>query len=123
MKIKTSTLTGEKLAYWTARAQEFPAYISEDSGRCYATIPPLRGFMCYEPHINAGQAMELMKKYSMGVTQCHPESWDEQTVPQYIAQVGFISEPKHAHSYGHSYEEAICRAVVDFVFGEFVEDK
>lgn len=64
----------------------------------------------YQPHINGGQAMELIEKFNIAASPYYGKwkAW-----PVELGANG-IQE-------GESAKIAICRAVVASVFGEFVE--
>lgn len=107
MKIKTSTLTGEKLAYWTARAQGFVKEYCNDE---WWWKNNNREIVCsyYRPDIYAGQAMELQKAFKIGT------SYNEDT-GTWFANALMLTEHEDI-------EVSICRAVVASKFGEEVED-
>lgn len=113
MKDKTSTLTGEKLAYWTARAQRWEIDTDEITGWdfYYDDGFPVIQVDNYHPDINAGKAMELAEKFNVSL-----EVYENDSILAHIYM-------KHTQSGMKGDEEKlICRAVVDFVFGEEVDD-
>lgn len=105
---KVSELFEEELSAWTARAQGWE--IKSDPVTGWYVYYDADGFyICqdnsYRPDINAGQAMGLAKKFGLIMN----------------FEIGEVWKCGRTYPISEDYS-AICRAVVDFVFGEYVEE-
>lgn len=107
-KLSVSTLEGEKLAEWAARAQGLE--LNKMNAWTKNGKKTKHGYKWqYRPDINGGQAMELAKKFKIGI------SYNEETNTWFADALVFTEDDNP--------EPAICRAVVYSEYGEYVDDK
>ena len=118
--IKTATLAGALLDYWTARAEGVPTEQLEirqvqrsDQHHVVHTAPPIPGWMGRPSRVMNYQGdpmlwAPLIETYGLTVEQYPPAWW--------------ANEPDSTAVMGATPQEAICRAVVRAAFGDEVED-
>lgn len=111
-KLSVSTLEGEKLAEWAARAQGWTktkgnSKLGEYEWYWNNRIPCIE----YRPDINGGQAMDLQEKFMVDVERMFGGYIKAQSM-QVIGSLPMTSK---------NLKPAICRAVVASEYGEYVE--
>lgn len=117
--MKTSELTGSQLDLWTAKAQGWPAYLSEDSGRCMAIIPPLKGYVHYSPSgawLDAGKLIDDFEVWISNDAQDCDNQWIATTKETHVCINDDLA------GYGPDPKTAICRSVIASVYGDEVTE-
>lgn len=106
-KTPVSTLTGDRLPYWVAKAQkwtELKYWWVEPDGT-------YRNKRFWEPHINGGQCFELIELLGYG-----PEVYEDHW---YCGKDEYGQLANRSDDAG----TAVCRAYIASVFGEFVNEE
>ena len=112
---KVSELNSTELAYWVAMAQGLDAMI--DDGICYIQDKfPKAAHHTYQPQENWSQCGLLIDKFGV-VINWH---WLDNENREWSASLPIIDTCKWQASVSMDLKTAICRRVVESVYGEFV---
>lgn len=108
--MKVSELKGQQLAYWVARAQGWEVQRYSDRGGVIVINDSGTANNHYSPDLDWEQCGELIEEFNVELLRLSTGEW----VGRRRCFNGVLSTyPK----------TAICRAVVDSVFGEEVDDE
>lgn len=107
-KTPITDLTNPQLDEWCAKAQKLTQisefyWIDENGNAVYDGIP-------YSPTTNDAQVFELADKFGLLVNFINNQAWYK----------GQMISAYNAH-HGRNVRQAICRAVIASVYGEYVE--